>query len=126
MCHIKWTMLTTDGKQGHVMSNRTIAWLAGLETLFVAVGARFWSIVFPAAPEGAGVASGEHATPGDALFPKGSANTFPCALTSSSKSRSPYPTGDGSAAICRSMPANSWTLDGSPPRSPVKRRVSLF
>jgi hypothetical protein len=37
MCHIKWTMLTTDGKRSHVMSNRTIAWLASLETLFVAV-----------------------------------------------------------------------------------------
>jgi hypothetical protein len=56
-------------------------------TAFLCKGlAGFGSTVFPAAPGGAGFASGGHATPGDALFPNGSADTFPCALASSSKS----------------------------------------
>ena len=46
---------------------------------------RFWSTVFPAAPGGAGFASGGHATPGDALFSERFRRHFslrpsPCAI----------------------------------------------
>jgi drug/metabolite transporter (DMT)-like permease len=89
-------------------------------TAFLCKGlAGFGSTVFPAAPGGAGFASGGHATPGDALFPNGSADTFPCALASSSKSAPrcarlipPATAAPRSSAACRQTAAAS---DGSPP-----------
>src|SRR5271157_1617588 len=87
--------------------------------LSVQVFRRCWSTGFPAAPGGAGFASGGQATPGDTLFPNGSADTFPCAPASSSKfaprcTRTilPATAAPRSSAACRQTAAAS---DGSPP-----------
>jgi hypothetical protein len=64
--------------------------------------------VFPAVPEGAGFASGEHATPRNDPLPGRIHRHFPhqtSAVTENcSALRSPYPAGDGSIAIFVSMP----------------------
>jgi hypothetical protein len=67
--------------------------------------------MLPAAPGEAGFASGAHATAGKDPFPERFGRHFSrrpnvvikicCAL------HSPYPAGDGSAAIFRNMPPNS-------------------
>src|ERR1700694_1482281 len=72
---------------------------------------RFWSTVFPAAPGGAGFASGGQRNAGRCPFSERFRRHFslrPSAVIEiCSALRSPYPAGDGSAAIFRSMPANS-------------------
>jgi hypothetical protein len=67
--------------------------------------------VFLAAPEGAGFASGEHATFRNDRFRVRIRRHFSrqtsAVIEICSASRSLYPAGDGSAAIFASMPANS-------------------
>jgi hypothetical protein len=63
--------------------------------------------VFPVVRGGAGFASGGLSTAENAVFPIDSADTSPCVprvvIGICSALRSPYPAGDGSAAIFRSM-----------------------
>jgi hypothetical protein len=72
---------------------------------------RFWSTVFPAAPGGAGFASGGQRNAGRCPFSERFRRHFSLrpsvVIEICSALRSPYPAGDGSAAIFRSMPANS-------------------
>src|ERR1700683_2078584 len=73
---------------------------------------RYWSTVFPAAPEGAGFASGEHKTPRNDPFPGCTDRHFhrqtSTVIENCSALRSHYPAGDGSSIpIFASMSANS-------------------
>ena len=82
---------------------RTIAYCKGFS--------RYRSTVFPLAPEGAGFASGEHATPRKDPFTGRIRRHFPRQTSAVIKIcfalHAPYPAGMGKAATFRSISANS-------------------